>query len=50
MFTLVNSIGESIAEIEYDLTDVYYGTSLAFFEFVAAGSFSDVQIRVHGFA
>ena len=48
-FTLVNSTGESIAEIEYDLTDVYYGTSLAFFEFVAAGSFSDVQIRVHDF-
>lgn len=48
-FTLVYRSGNSSAEIEYDLSDVYYGVSKGFFEFTAAASFSDVQIRVHTF-
>ncbi len=48
-FTLVYRTGTSTAELEYDLSEVYYGPSLAFFEFTAAGTMSDVQIRVHDF-
>ena len=48
-FTLVYRTGTSTAELEYDLSEIYYGPSLAFFEFVAAGTYPDVQIRVHDY-
>lgn len=48
-FTLVYRANQSTEEIEYDLSDVYYGPSLAFFEFTAADTISDVQIRVHDY-
>lgn len=48
-FTLVYRANQSTEEIEYDLSDVYYGPTLAFFEFTAAGTISDVQIRVHDY-
>ena len=48
-FTLVYRANQGTDEIEYDLSEVYYGPSLAFFEFTAAGTMSDVQIRVHDY-
>ncbi|MBR0439689.1 MAG: hypothetical protein IJK27_02930 [Bacilli bacterium] len=46
-FTLVYRASQATNEIEYDLDQVYYGTSKAFFEFTAKDSFYDVRIRVH---
>ena len=49
-FVAVNPVSTNAYGAEYDLSDVYYESSYAFFEFTALTTSSEVQIRVHDFS
>ena len=49
-FILVEPVTTSGNSIEYDLENVYYEVSYAFFTFVGLGNQTGVQLRVHDFS